>query len=691
MSIQKTGPSEERVVSTLCSMCATHCGIRVHVRENTIVRIEPNQEHFMKRLCVKSQAAPEMQSSKDRLLYPLKKVNGDWKRISWDEALDFIISKLTYIKEKYGSESLVVDYGHGLFNKETIGLTRRFAEAFGTPNVTNCGCICQFQKTCAYFTTWYEDIAPDVARAKCIVNWGVDPWNSATPARFLYQQLKEKGQKLIVIDPRKIRISEMADYLLRIRPGTDWALLLAWINIIISEELYDKDFVNKWTIGFDKLVEAVKGYTPQWAEGVTGIPADDIIESARMYATTKPATINSWVSLEQSSNTFQTYRAMSILIAITGNLDIEGGNRIVPTPPDMFSWNYQDQGYVLSKKTFSADRFPLWEKLMKEAQGNLLWETIRTEKPYPIKGLIVEASNPALTRADTNKFKEAVKNLDLFVVVDLFMTETAEFANIVLPGATGFEDNWLHCYLWAGINAIAMAQKVFEPAGECLGISRFWLELGRRMGYEDYFPWKNTDELIESILKPYGKDIQWMKEHPGGFFYAPRVVKSYERKGFRSPSGKMEIYSETLEKMGIDPLPVPYKEPIESPVSTPELFKEYPLMANAGQRYEEYEHSCWRNLPRLRSRRPDPKAQIHPKDAERYGVKHGEWVIIESPQGEVKMKADVTEDTLEGLVTMPHGWGRECNVNLITSCVKLDPIIGAVTCRGLACRIKKAD
>ncbi|MDY7035730.1 MAG: molybdopterin-dependent oxidoreductase, partial [Thermodesulfobacteriota bacterium] len=280
MTIKATGPSKERVVKTLCPMCATHCGVKVNVRENTIVSIKPNEEHFLKRLCIKSQAAPEMQSSMDRLLHPLKKINGDWKPISWDKAMDFIISKLRYIEQNYGTESLAIEFGHGLFNKESIGLVRKFAEAFGTPNIADCGCICQFLKACAYYITWNEDIYADVARAKCIVNWGADPWNSATPARPLYRQLKDKGQKLIVIDPRKIRISEMADFHLRIRPGVDWALLLAWLNIIISEDRYDKHFVEKYTIGFDKLVEAVKDYTPKWAEDVTGIPEEDIIESA---------------------------------------------------------------------------------------------------------------------------------------------------------------------------------------------------------------------------------------------------------------------------------------------------------------------------------------------------------------------------------------------------------------------------
>lgn len=683
---------KERVVKTICGMCQTHCGIDVHVRGNTIVKIEPMKEHILRRLCVKATAITDLQYSKERLLYPLKKVNGSFKRISWDEALDMIISKLTYTKERYGPQALAIEYGHAVFIKESIGLMKTFAEAYGTPNLFDCGNVCGWPTVCGQKVTCGGDyLAYHLGRTHCYVNWGLNAWHSQTAGRFLIERLKEKGAKIIVIDPRTTSEAKMADLHIRVRPGTDLALALALMNVIITEELYDKEFVDKWTIGFDELAEAVRDYTPHWAAGVTGAPAKDIEELARLYATIKPACIANVVCLDQSSNAFQAHRALTILMAITGNLDAEGGNKILKWPPHrLMNWIPPDDEYVPCGKSFTADRFPIWEEIIKEPQGSAFADTLLTGKPYPIKSFIAAASGMLRSYPNQNKLREAITKLDFMVVMDVFMTELAERADIVLPATTWLESRWCDCYEVAHLPMIAVANKVFEPSGECWSDDRFWIELGRRMGYEDHFPWTNSDEAIDDILHSIGHSLEEVDEYPGGFFYHPREFKAYEREGFKTPSGRVEIYAERLEKMGLPPLPVPYIEPLISPISTPELFSAYPLMALSGTRTQEYEHTTGRNLPALRSKRPDPEIQMNPEDAKESDIEHGEWVTIESPQGKCTMKADISADTPKGIVSMPHGWGGESNVNFLTSDDHLDPIVGAAILKGFACRVRKA-
>ncbi|MDY7035376.1 MAG: molybdopterin-dependent oxidoreductase [Thermodesulfobacteriota bacterium] len=686
--------TEERVVRTLCGMCATHCGIELHLRGETIIKVKPNKEHPLRRLCVKSQAIPDLQYSRDRLLYPLKRANGKWYRISWDEALDNIIDKLNLFKEKYGPESLVIEWGHGQFIKESLGLMRCFARAYGTPNMTDVGFMCGIPSLVTHHLTVGEETVAEISRAQCVINWALNSWHSQTPARQLVESFRERGVKLIVIDPRITHEAEISDLHLRPRPGTDLALMLAMINLIISEDLYDKEFVEKWTVGFDELAEAVKDYSAEWAEGVTWVPAKDIEKCARMFATIKPACISTVSCMEHTTNGFQWLRAEMILSAITGNLDVAGGNKLVPSSPHwLLQFAAQDRDYKPASKSFSADEVPVWEEFAREAHGAFLADTILTEKPYPLKALIVQGSNPLRSFSNTNKLLKAFKKLDFIVVMDLFMTDLADkFADIVLPAATFLEHNWLHCYIYGHLPLLSLANKVFEPAGECRGDADFWIELGRRMGYEEYFPWKSEKEATAEVVKSIGKTIKDFQESPKGFFYAPRhpdKPASERDTPFRTPSGKVEIYSEKLAKMGYPPLPVPYEEPVESPITKPEIFKEYPLFVLAGTRNHAYEHTWGRNFPTLRRITPDPLVQVHPKDAKKCGIEQGEWVYIESPRGRVKMKADISEDIMEGVISAPHGWGGESNINLISNDEDRGPVLALPMNMGFAGRLRK--
>ena len=684
----------ERKVNTLCSMCATHCGIELTVAGNTIVGVKPMKEHPVRRLCAKATAIPDLQYSRDRMLYPQKRINGKLQRVSWDEAMDTIVTKISYIKQKHGPQSLALYYGHELFVKETLGLMRLFCEAYGTPNQIDAGNVCGWPKFVACAITCGEDHYHEPSRAKLMINWALNNYHSQTPARHLLDGFKERGTKLIVIDTRRTYEAKKADLFLQPRSGTDLAIALAMMNVIIGEDLYDKAFVEKWTVGFDKLAEEVKVNTPEWAEGVTGVPAKDIAECARMYATIKPACIGTMTAMDQTTNSFPWYRSQTILAAITGNLDVAGGNKLVEgSPGRLLNMSPSDQGYVMPGKSITADSVPLYEEIIKEAHGTFFAETVLTGKPYPIKGMIVDGGNPLRSYPNTNKFIRALKELDFLAVMDVFPTDLTEYADVVLPSATFLEHRWAHVYVAAHLPLISVAEKVFEPAGEAWSDSKFWIELGRRMGYEDKFPWKDEDGAVEAaLMEAAGKTFEDLAASPRGLFYAPKApdAPAAERQEpFHTPSGKVEIYCERLEKLGYPPLPTPYVEPLESPVSTPELCKEFPIMATTGTRVEAYEHTWGRNLPRLRRIVPTPLVQTNPEDAKKYDLDDGEWVYIESPTGKCKMKVDISEDTPEGYISMPHGWGGESNVNLITSDEVLGPVTFTAVYKGVPCRFQK--
>jgi anaerobic selenocysteine-containing dehydrogenase len=688
----------EGVAKTICAMCHNHCGIDVHLRGNTIIKLKPTQEDIKQRLCVKAAAITDYEYSNQRLIYPLRKINGSLKRVSWDEALNFIATKLNYIKAKYGPQSLAMYYGNGTIIQQAPGLMRLWAEAYGTPNICDVGCVCFWSEMAADLVTFGWQERPSLAGTKCILNWGFNSYHVLPPARHIWSHLKELGIKAIVIDPRLTYEAKMADLYLRPRVGTDWALALGFINVIIAEELYDKNFVDKWTIGFDKLAKVVADdYTPEKVAEVTSVPADLIRAAAKMYATTKPATISFGQPLNVTTHGFQVHRTRAILMAITGNFAVEGSNQIIQAPASkLLKFPREDYEYHKNHKpTFTADRYPLFEQIHHQPVGSLLADTILTGNPYPIKGFICQGGNPLGAYPDANKFKKALEELDFVAVMDVFMTELAELADIVLPAATFLERDWATIDIGAGHKAgVAIVRKVLEPIGECWSDTKFWLELAKLMGYEKALPWKDDEEVLEAICQAEGKTLKEIEEGTQGF-HGSRGYKSYKgdtlgKKGFPTPSGKVEIYSERLEKMGITPIPVPYEEPCESPVTKPDLFKEYPLTGLSGVRKEAFTHTQGRTLPALRSRCPDPLFDINPKDAEKYGINNGEWAIIESPRGKIIMKANISEDIMEGLISMPHGWAGECNVNYLTS-TDLGLEAGDALLKGFACRVRKND
>lgn len=681
-----------QIIKTDCALCVNCCGLNAYVREGKLVKVEGMKEHPVNRggLCPKGENLPEYVYAADRLKYPMKKENGDWKRISWDEALGLIAAKLGDIKERHGARGLAVYCGSvGVEHLEAAFFAQRFRGAYGTPNFLSVESGCFRQRILTRQMTFGRYITEDVEKAKCIVLWGHNPDASRWLLAQWVREALERGAKLIVIDPKRIPLANEGLHL-QIRPGTDGALALGMLNVIIAEELYDKSFVEEWTVGFDKLKEHVKQYTPESVEEITWIPAEDIRKCARLFAREKGATIvQGTCTLDRQANDVQNSRALAILQTVTGNIEIPGGwvaNRILPLT---------DLRIPVEEKPIGTEEYPLhnelWGRVAAYGHAMLLPEVVLTEKPYPIKALIVTAGNPALTMPDSKTYRKALEKLDMVVTIDLFMNETAQLSDIVLPACSFLEQTGIGGYpigLMHGISYIMSRKKVIEPIGESMPDWKIWSELGRKMGYGEYFPWETDEEMVAHLLAPSKITPQQLEDHPEGILYAPKAYDLYKKIGFRTPSKKIEIFSETLEQAGFDPLPT-YREPFRSPVSTPDLAKDYPLIMTTGARIEEYIHTQLRNIPKIREQAPEPLAEIHPDTAAKYGVGQGAKMVVETKEGSITIKAKLTKDLAPQVVSIPHGWA-EANVNELTSIELRDPILGCPEDKGSLCRIRPA-
>ncbi|NLJ97674.1 MAG: molybdopterin-dependent oxidoreductase [Tissierellia bacterium] len=672
----------------ICTLCSGNCGIEVMVEDNKVLSVKGDKEHPISKgfTCPKGRALPEMLYAKDRLSCPMKKdENGNWHEISYEEAIDIIVEKFTYLKENFGSESLAVHTGEAGVRKQFSGHVRRFGQAYGTPNQSSAGSHCHLSKEMANKMTVGVLPSADYKNSKCIVLWGYNPMNSRPSQMMDINKAINNGAKLIVVDPQKTYTAKRADVHLQLRPGTDGALALGLIHIIIEEELYDKDFVEEWTVGFDKLVELVKDYIPEKVEKITDVPKELIVEGARIFANNKPGNISPGIAIELLSNGFQTARAISILQAIMGYIDIIGGATMSPPPP-LSSLELENVKY--NREPIGKSEYPLFCANYNSAQANIFSDAILEDKPYPLKGMMIIGSNPILTWPNVNKLREALKALDFLVVMDNFMTETAKMADIIIPGTFPIE----RYEIWNGVDSsgdgiVGLAPKLIESKqgiSECKFIS----DIAKGMGLEEAFPWNSDEEAIGYRFQKIGKTFEEMLNMNYGYKYRTFEEKKYTKNGFNTPSKKVEIYSTTLEKSGYDPLPI-YNEPAESPLSTKELAEEYPLVLSTGARYLQYYHSRYRNIESLngyKSQEEVAKVKINPQIAERKKIKDGDMVKVESLRGSIKLKAEITEDVLPTTALISHGW-NDANANELTDNENLDPISGFPPDRALLVKL----
>jgi anaerobic selenocysteine-containing dehydrogenase len=671
--------SGEKAIPTFCAMCGPGlgCGIYAYVRNGRFTRVEGMKESPINegRICAKAHAAPQWVYSPDRLKYPLKRVGrkgeGKFERVSWDEALEIIVSKLKDQKQKYGPESLAIlsparrSYSEYLY---------RFLIAHGSPNYGHSG-ICAMQKAFAFTYTLGAAPMPDVSHSKLIVVWGKQPVYSGSTRGNLKQILdaKERGAKIISIKPTMEPDVTLADLWIPIRPGTDAALALAMIHVIIKEKLYDEPFVANWTYGFEKLVDHIQMYSPAWAAPITGLPSDQITGLARTYATVKPACIDHGNGLEHAPASNNAVRAVAILMAITGNLDKPGGDIFpvrggMPMPKSVHLKERYTQEWVdkLLGPEFPK-QFQPWIEGTSSAYYRI-FDSVLTEKPYPIRSIIAPGTQPMVSTRGTKNIAEALKKLEFYAIVDVMRTADMDYADVVIPVATMYETD--HPFE-AGGGWIMARNKVIEPLGDYKSDYEFWIDLGVKMGYGNDFWNGNIAECMNEQLKPLNLTMEELRTKPTGMTF-PAKSMEYEKYSrvfaTRStrfsrapylPQGKVAIYNTTFEENGFNPLPV-WVEPPESLTGTPDLAKKYPLILSDFHTSKVYNAGWLRNVPYLREILPFPTLQMHPAAAADRGIQDGDWVIVESPHGSMKIKSQINEGIRPDTVMALHGWWQGC-------------------------------
>jgi len=726
----------EVIRKALCGSCVYRCGVKVHIKNGEIVRIEGDQEHPVSRgrLCIKAVVALDLHKHPDRINYPLKRIGergeGKWGKISWEQAMDEIGVRIKEIRGKYGPEA--VAFMGGSPHEPGDWAAWRWCNLFGTPNVHNQGKNCAEAEGLAECATYgYHTMAyPKPGVTKCTVVWGLNPAASNHAGWQGILEAREKGCKLIVIDPRLTEPASKADLWLQIRPGTDGALGLGMLNLIIKENLYDKEFVEKHCLGFNEIKALVEEYPPKKVEGITWVPEEKIIEAARSIATLKPSVITFGVATGQLGCPVKSaVQTKTILRAITGSLDIEGGNTLKEPFKNLawfenLYWDMILEHPRRKRDSVSADMFPiasvrgykLWREAMKEVlphgygnamymltySGINLWPAILEEKPYPIKALITQGTNPLCSLDGTDCYRALKsKNLELHVAMDLFMTPTVMLADYVFPAPDWLEIPSLS-FIWALVTFYVAGEQCVTPLYERRDDYQFWRELGTRLGQEEYWP-ETLEKMYDRFLEPAGKTFNEFVHEKEHWYFPEDEYKKYEKKGFATFSGKVELLPSIFEKLGIDPLPK-YEEPPRSPISTPDLSREYPLILTTGSKVIYYTFSCFRQLEKLRKAYPDPLVQIHPETASKLGIAHGDWVCIETPEGRIKQKAELTEGIHPRVVHADgHWWFPEkpseepslCGVwdSNINAIIPTDPkfydYAGDYPFRGLLCRIYK--
>jgi anaerobic selenocysteine-containing dehydrogenase len=709
-------------IKAVCRMCHGGCGTIVERVNGTIRKVIGDKENPINRgaLCSKA-GTPSVEQlyHTGRLDYPLMRVGargeGKWKRITWDEALEYVAAKMQAIKTAHGAEAVAFGRGTGVNNTHIVS---RLANLFGTPNVTAIAYFCYGPRVAVSKVTasgnfsqhgWDTTPIPDFyGKPDCIVQWGSQKRTSNDHGLIGHIPVTDALARKpvnIVVDPRKPSAAGPADIWLPLRPATDAAMALGWMNVIIEEDLYDKAFVESYCHGFDELRERVKEYPLDKVADITWCDPEMIAQAARTYATTRPGCIVWGNGTDQlGNNTFQATRSLLILMGLTGNLDVPGGNVFYPAPklkyPEMWDRLSPEQ----QAKRLGGDRFKALNLTpYAYAHPPALYQTMLTGKPYPVKGYVVFGNNTVTCFPNTGRIIEALKTLDLLVVLDMFMTPTAELADIVLPAAGNLERDEPRFHLHTkGPQATYMdtvSQKLVE-IGERRSDWEVAIELGRKLGFAEHFP--SLEEFANDGLKPLGVTWDELKKKDHGV-EIPVEYRKYEKMGFGTPTGKFEIYSTMMKDWGYDPLPA-HVEPPESPVSTPELWKEYPLILNTGIKQPMFWHSQGRQLKSLRQLNTEPIAEMSVKTAEALGIQKGDYIWIETVRGKLRMRVAPSEHTHDKVVSIPHGWWlpeapgpdhgvfEVCsNVLVDDSLENCDVVLGSSPLKAMLCRVSKAE
>lgn len=684
--------SERNVTRSLCRMCDDHCGINVYVENDKIVDIDGSQHHWNNgRLCVKGRAGVDIVNHKDRILKPLKKINGEFVEITLEQALDEIAQQMKSITKQYGEEALSIWKGEAVGFAQQEGIARRFIRAIGSPNYFSNDSQCFVGRWIGYSLvagSWMAQ--PDFQHSKCIILWGANPPNAHPNMTQYIMKAKENGAKIVVVDARLSNIGRQADIFVQIPPGTDGALAHGIIKLLIERDAIDHEFIDQYTVGFESLKSYSMDFDYEVVTKETGIKAevlDAIVDAIEQGGNQVINYVGN--GLEHHENGINNIRAVACIDALVAGFDQKGGNFM----PEGLAFNelvIDNVKPLDAKEPIGRKDFPVLYEYRGECHTMKAMDTILTDDPYPLKSMIVIGANPVSTNPNSNKVRKALEQLDLLVVRELFMTETAELADYILPAASYLERSEMHCH---GMHQVVTLTNRINTIDGVQDEYSFLHDLAHKLGAGEWFPWSNEDALNEWLLEPTGITIDTLKQHPEGYQYAPLSYKKWEtrhkngEKAFATDSGKVELFSEYLAKLGYDGLPI-YHRPgyLENPDN------DYPFTLITGARKMVYYHSRNHNIKRFRTAIPKAEVEIHPKDATALGVKTGDKVSVTSVIGSIDITVNVVDEKfiLPGIVQITHGF-RNANVNEITHDDRFDPIDGFPLMKAVKVSIVKSE
>jgi anaerobic selenocysteine-containing dehydrogenase len=666
------------------------CGMYLTVKDGKVIDVEGDPDHPITqgRLCIRCLTLPEYMYNEKRILTPLYRDREDrgkdaWKPISWDEAMDIIEDRYKEITGQWGKESIVAFQGTG--REATLYKTPLAYAALGTPNscfpLSGDSCygprcsVADFILGAGYPELDYAAFFPDrfddprYEVPKYIVLWGKDPLFSNPDGFFGHTliDLMKRGSKFIVIDPRVTWMATRADIHLQLRPGTDSALGLGMINVIIQEDLYDHDFVENWCYGFDELKERAAEYPLDRVEKITWVPAETIARTARTLASNHPSSFMWGLAIDTNSNGVQAGHTMLILAAILGDLDVPGGVTLAVPASFMGKWRYecaQELEPGMLDKQITNPQFKGFRAAHLIAHPDEILNTLESEEPYPLKmGWFYATNFLANTAAvQPKRWYEGLDKLEFNVCQDTFMTPTAMgLCDLFLPVTTFAEHDGVVLPHFGRNTHMIMAMNKCVEVGDCRSDLEIDFMVGKRLNPKAW-PWDSVPDFFTAQIQPQlGITFEELQEK--GWIQQPFEYRKYEKgllrpdgePGFNTPTGLVELRSSLYEDWGEDPLPY-FEENALTPFSRPDLAEEYPLILNSGGREATSFHSEHRQIPSLRAIMPNPLVQIHPETAKRYGIEEGDWVCIENPLGKCVEKAKITPTTDPRVIHAQHGW-----------------------------------
>lgn len=685
-------------MDTVCRLCSTCCPIEVDVEEGrlTAARRKSSLPEESRLHCPKLAAAPAIVYSPERLTKPLLRdtnaPSGTLREASWSEALDVVAERFLHFKKEHGAQSVCWLRGMAADWGAPWDYANRLMNAFGSPNTIGNGSVCHVAREMAHVYTYGAMTLPQARNARCILVWGKNDRNTCPPAFESIMAARRQGAKLIVIDPVKTPLAAMADVWLQIKPGQDGPLAMAMIHEIIENGLYDKDFVAAHTFGFEALKAAARNFPVEVVAPRLWLEIEQVRKAVGLYATTHPACIVEGNGLDMQVQAFQATRAVCILRALTGNLDRDGGD-FIPQPVPTRNIQLKDRlprglEPITREYPLFNEFHPTWGL---HAQSCVV-DAVLDENPYPVRMLVVQSGNPVVTMTDSSRVRRCLEKVEFLVVIDLFMNQTAQYADVILPASSCFEKTQLN-RAYMRNNPVILQRQVLECLGESRPDWKIVFDLAGRLGLKDDFPWRSVEEAIDYQLAPSGITVEGLCRSPGGLRAEELQYEKFLESGFATPSGKVELFSERLQQNGQPPVPF-MNGALEDPVSFADWNVPDLLIGISGERSSRFTHTQFHRIESLVGKEPEGLVDIHPTDAQPRGIFDGDWVTVTTPRGKVKMKARIAEVIHPGSIQIAWGWGEvhpDFGLNNLTDDDRRDPITATPSNRAFMCRVEKAD